>query len=37
MTPVIYKIEFPDGQFYIGATRNFMDRRKPHHRRRNPK
>jgi hypothetical protein len=30
MTPTIYKIEFPDGQFYIGSTCNFSARRQTH-------
>lgn len=30
MTPTIYRIEFPDGRFYIGATVNFAERRRTH-------
>lgn len=30
MTPLVYKIEFPDGRFYIGATKNFTARRQKH-------
>lgn len=30
MTPTIYRIEFPDGKFYIGATKNFAKRRRDH-------
>ena len=30
MKPTIYRIEFPDGQFYIGATVNFSERRRTH-------
>lgn len=30
MKPVIYKIEFPDGSSYIGATTRFSERRRQH-------
>jgi hypothetical protein len=30
MTPTIYRIEFPDGSFYIGATVHFAERRRTH-------
>lgn len=30
MTPLIYKLEFPDGRFYMGATKNFSARRRTH-------
>lgn len=30
MNPTIYKIEFPNGQFYIGCTCNFSARRQTH-------
>lgn len=30
MQPTIYRIEFPDGQFYVGATVNFSERRRTH-------
>lgn len=30
MKPVIYKIEFPDGSSYIGATTRFAERRRQH-------
>lgn len=30
MKPTIYRIEFPDGQFYIGSTVNFAERRRTH-------
>lgn len=30
MKPTIYRIEFPDGQFYIGSTVNFSRRRRNH-------
>lgn len=28
MTPTVYHIDFPDGQFYVGATVNFSERRR---------
>lgn len=38
MTPTIYRIEFPDGRFYIGASVNFSARRRTHlHHARNAK
>ena len=30
MTPTIYRIDFPTGDFYIGATVNFSSRRRTH-------
>lgn len=30
MTPTIYRIEFPDGQVYVGATTNYTARRQAH-------
>lgn len=30
MTPTVYKIEFPDGRFYIGATTRFSVRKQEH-------
>lgn len=30
MKPIIYKIEFPDGSSYIGATTRFSERRRQH-------
>lgn len=30
MKPVIYRIDFPNGDFYVGATINFQRRRKHH-------
>lgn len=30
MNPTIYRIDFPDGQFYVGATVNFSERRRTH-------
>lgn len=30
MRPVVYRIEFPDGNFYIGSTVNFQSRRVSH-------
>ena len=30
MNPIVYRIDFPDGQFYIGATVNFAERRRTH-------
>ena len=30
MKPVVYRIEFPDGNFYIGSTVNFQSRRVSH-------
>lgn len=30
MIPTVYKIEFPDGKFYIGSSVNFPERRRTH-------
>jgi len=30
MTQLVYKIEFPDGRFYVGATQNYASRRQKH-------
>lgn len=36
MKPVIYRIDFPDGNFYVGATTDFSGRRKHHLQRNRP-